>query len=152
MDHLVGILKLMEDIKTNMLDLLDQICEANPVCWLWPTTLNCPRHPDSHSISTKGFLLLEEVEGAFGTTEQTIENIRLDFVVDTLDGPSLSALASRLSRQQQKLTTFNIGTIELTSKKAAEDFKILMQASSAMTIQLIRLDGANLGTEGFGWV
>ena len=151
--HLVTILKLMEDTESNMLDLQDTICEANPSIHQGESVqISCPRHPDSHSTSVEGFLLLENVEGAFGTTEQTIENIRLDFVVDTVDGPLLSALASRLSRQQQKLTTFNIGTIELTSKKAAEDFKILMQASSAMTIQLIRLDGANLGTEGFGWV
>ena len=91
---------------------------------------------------------MDKVEVAFGTTEQTVDNMRLGI----FDGPLLSALASWLSRQQQKLTAFNIATIELTNKKAAEDFKILMQASSAMTIQLIRLDGANLGTEGFGWV
>ena len=122
--HLVAILKLMEDTESNMLDLQDVICEANPSIYQGESVqISCPSHPDSHPTSVEGFLLLEKVEGAFGTTEQTIENIRLDFVVDTLDGPSLSALASRLSRQQQKLTTFNIGTIELTSKKAAEDLR-----------------------------
>ena len=42
----------------------------------------------------------------------------------------------------------------LPSKQAAEDFKILMQASSPLmtAIQLNRLDGLDFGTEGFGLV
>ena len=138
-EHLVDILKLLEDTESNMLDLLDTICEAN-LSLLQPGVqggpvdqrirIDCPRHPDSnHSISVDGFLLLEKVEGAFGTTEQTVWSIRLHFVVN---GPLLSALASRLSRQQQKLTSFFIGTIELSSNEEAEDFKVLMQACPPM--------------------
>ena len=148
-EHLVDILKLLEDTESNMLDLLDTICEANPGDsmdqQIW---INCPRHPTSyHSISVDGFLLLEKVEGAFGTTEQTVWSIRLHFVVN---GPLLSALASRLSRQQQKLTTFYIGTIELSSKKEAEDFKTLLQACSPMNIGLSRLNETDIGREGWG--
>ena len=126
-EHLVAILKLLEDTESNMLDLLDAICEANPGESVNQRILiDCPRHPDSHhSISVDGFLLLEKVEAAFGTTEQTVRSIGFWLFVN---GPLLSALASRLSRQQQKLTTFYIGTIGLSSNEEAEDFKILMQA------------------------
>ena len=124
-DHMVAILKLMEDTKANMLDLLDAICEANPSDGGNLVQMGCPRHPDSHLLSWDGFFFLEKVEAAFGSTEQTVWSIGLHFVVN---GPLLSALASRLSRQQQKLTTFYIGTIGLSSNEEAEDFKILMQA------------------------
>ena len=51
----------------------------------------CPRSP--HQVSQLGFLLLEEVEGAFGTAEQIIERVQIaDF-----DETWLTALNSRVS-------------------------------------------------------
>ena len=146
--HLVDILKLMEDTESNQLDLLDTICEASPSNRQGGSVqIRSSRHPDSHSISVEGFLLLEKVEAAFGTTEQTVRSIGFWLFVN---GPLLSALASRLSRQQQKLTTFYIGTIGLSSNEEAEDFKILMQACPPMTISISQLNVENIGTEGWG--
>ena len=144
------ILKLMNDSKANMLDLLDAICQANPpdIDDKDSVLMSCPRHPDSHPISRRCFLLLENVEAAFGTTELTVEAISLDVIF--FDGDLLSALASRLSRQQQKLTSVHIGELEVPSKKAAEDFKILMQACSPRDIQVSTLE-VDLGTEE-GWM
>ena len=104
--HLVAILKLMNHTKSNMVDLLDAICEANlhvPCPWGDKSVQMscCPRHPDSHVLCHEGFLLLEKVEAAFGTTEQTFEAIRLGYI----PASSLPAFASRLSWQQQKLTS-----------------------------------------------
>ena len=49
--HLVAILKLSNDTKDSMLDLLDTICESNPGFGFVSVQMGCPRHPDSHSVS-----------------------------------------------------------------------------------------------------
>ena len=56
--------------------LLDLICESNPglddsEC----VRMTCPCRPEPHFISPQGFLLLEEVEAAFGTAEQSLMSI-----------------------------------------------------------------------------
>ena len=148
-DQLVELLKLTNDTnKANMLNLLDAICEANPPYFgdSAAVQMGRPSHPNSHLVSYEGFLLLENAEAALGTTELTVEAVRLDF---DLCGSLLSALASRLSRQQQKLTSVHIGELEVSSKKAAEDFKMLMQACSPRDIQVSTLE-VDLGTEE-GW-
>ena len=99
--HFVGILKLLEDTKSNMLDLLDAICESNPPFYPLSVKMCCPRHPDAHPLTSEGFFLLEKVEAEFGTVEQTVEAIRLS----STDCSLMSSLASRLSRQEQKLTS-----------------------------------------------
>ena len=147
--HFVEILKLMEDSKANMQDLLDAICEANPSDGGDSVQMGCRRHPNSHLISMGGFLLLEKVEAALGTTEQTIESISVGYFF--LDGSLLSALASRLSRQQQKPTSVHVEGIVLSSEpREAEGFKVLMQSCPPMTIQLSNVDVEDLGPEGWG--
>ena len=76
-----------------MQDLLEAICMANPPDDDDSVQMGCPCHPDFHLISCRGFLLLEKVEAAFWTTEQTIESISMGYFY--LDGSLLSALASR---------------------------------------------------------
>ena len=146
--HFVEILKLMEDSKANMQDLLDAICEANPSDGD-SVQMGCRRHPNSHLISMGGFLLLEKVEAALGTTEQTIESMSVGYFF--LDGSLLSALASRLSRQQQKPTSVHVEGIVLSSEpREAEGFKVLMQSCPPKTIQLSNVDVEDLGPEGWG--
>ena len=108
---LVKILKLMElkEPSTFLLPLLHLICETES----GPSQrdfhevhLICPGHPEPHSVTPETFLLLEEVEGAFGTTEQTIRSIwgngndsswLLD-MVPAFPEPFLLAISSRMSR------------------------------------------------------
>ena len=95
------------------------------------------------------FLLLEEIEGAFGTSEQKIEAIEASEWA--LEEPSLSALSSRLARQQKMLTSpLSLWRVQVASKEGAEAFKTLMQASPeiAMTIPLLV---AFQGIGGEGW-
>ena len=94
--NLIDILKEMKDPKLSTLELLHVICERFPPVFddayvtHWSPHLGmgdpgkiefvqlkcpCPRSP--HQVSQLGFLLLEEVEGAFGTAEQTIEIVLL---------------------------------------------------------------------------
>ena len=68
--HLVAILELAEDPKELMLDLLEDICARFSGA---EVGIGCPRQPDGigHLVTWDGFLLLEQVEGAFwhGTAE-----------------------------------------------------------------------------------
>ena len=97
---LVAILKLMKDTKSNLLDLLEAICEEHPSLendnpfFDGSVQVRCPRHEGFHSISGRGFFLLEQVEKAFGTTELTVEAIALD----TGDTWILQSVVSRLTR------------------------------------------------------
>ena len=93
---LVKILKLMElkEPSTLLLPLLDLACVLPPLFSTDYVKMVCPKHqegPDHHFIAIDAFLLLEEVEGAFGTTEQIFESIE----VYDLHEPLLSAIASR---------------------------------------------------------
>ena len=102
------ILKLMNDSKANMLDLLDAICKANPpdIDDKDSVLMSCPRHPDSHPISRSCFLLLENIEAAFGTTEQTVELISLGNRIHR--NSFVAALATRLTRQQKQVTSISL--------------------------------------------
>ena len=133
--HLAAILKLMtqaDDQRANMLDLLDTICKRNPPNVASENnpdrrvTISCINHPDSHQVFLEDYLLLEALEGALGTSEQKAISSTGCF----LAGPSLSALSSRLARQQEKLTLLGFGHVSVRSLESAQAFKTLMQASS----------------------
>ena len=151
---LVTILKLMTDPNAFLLDLLDFICERftpEDVHLLRQNThvaIRCPRHPDLHFIPLAGFLLLEEVEGAFGTTEQSLELVEGHL----LTGPSLSAVSSRISRQTGSLPSaaISLSTIEIQSRREAESFKTLMQVGPQLLRHLeLDVSGA-IGRKGWG--
>ena len=75
---LVAILKLMRDPKAKMLDLLNTICQRCPIIPSWArcfTTVTIGRSTRDHEVVLADFLLLEENEGAFGTTEQDVKAI-----------------------------------------------------------------------------
>ena len=149
--HLVDILKLMKNRKANMLDLLDTICNKRfEGAHAGRVTLSCPNHPNSHRPDLFGdFLLLEAIEGAFGTSEQKAIS-SADFY--KLREPALSALSSRLARQQEKLPRLWFVCLQVDTKESAEAFKTLMEASSEVTMH-----GEDCGIEvlraigGEGW-
>ena len=124
--NLANILKLMKEPKDLLLDLLDVICKRIPAtAHSNQLQMVCPRHPDPHSISPAGFLLLEEVEGILGTAEQRIESIE----VGCLSEQALSAIVSRMSRQQEAVTSIRIAhSLEIDSEKGAQAFYNLMSS------------------------
>ena len=99
--HFVAILRLMRSPNTLLLDLLDLICErfqAKHVLTLESAVdLTCPCEPEygCHVVTPSGFLLLEVIEGAFGTAEQAV----LWCHFSQLWEAELLALLARLSRQ-----------------------------------------------------
>ena len=150
---LVTILKLMSEPNVLLLDLLDVICERftpEDVDLLRLNThvsIRCPRHPDLHFIPLAGFLLLEEVEGAFGTTEQSLEMV----AGHLLTGPSMSAISARISRQTGSMPSaaISLSTIEIQSRREAESFKTLMQVKPQLLRHLeLDVSGA-IGRKGW---
>ena len=68
---LVKVLKLikLEEPSGYLLPLLDLICETSPrESGSLLVRLICPCRPEPHLISSEAFMLLEEIEAAFGTT------------------------------------------------------------------------------------
>ena len=129
-NHLVAILKLLEDPTDNLENLLDAICqrcseeEVTRLRHLGSVKIHRPTSPDSCQVLFSDFLLLEAVEGGLGTAVQVVEEI-----VSTskpLKEPILSSLASRLSRQQKKITLFDCLTVHVDNIESAEAFKTLI--------------------------
>ena len=124
--NLVAILKLMEDPQVLLVDLLELICER--VCSKEPNRASmvsvlCTRHSDPHTLPLEAFVLLEEVEGAFGTTEQKI----VSMFWAKLKTHSLTAVISRLSRQHEKLTLVGQTYFDLKDREDTELFLVFMQ-------------------------
>ena len=99
---LIAILKLMEDPNPQILHLLEAIVQKYPQEFGGGILkMSCPCTTQFHSVSFLGFLLLEEVELAFGSANQEISSLEYLLVADQI---GLAALASRESRQGDKMT------------------------------------------------
>ena len=125
---LVEVLKEIKEPGALLLPLLEAICEKFPSLKVEraKVLIRCPNHAEPHSVSSHGFLLLEDVEAAFGTAEQMIESLSSA----TFGEPMLSAAGSRMSRQQEPMTSISIfGKICLESKKSAQALDTLLKAS-----------------------
>ena len=113
---LLEILKMAKDPSRMKLNLFAVICEWFPASEKdgtglgnpnWPQYLkvrfSCP-HND-HSVAALGFLILEEVELACGSSP----NLMIDtFDLSYLDEPMLSALSRRASCQEDPLKEFKV--------------------------------------------
>jgi len=94
---LVEILKSKEDPWDAFRDLLKEICKSFPAENSSLARLSFPwDDSDVVSVSLDGFCLLEAAEGAMDSTEQNLKLI----VVDLLSSHLLTAVGSRLARQQ----------------------------------------------------
>ena len=125
---LVAILKFLnlEEPSGFLQPLLHHICESFPAeRFADGVTLNHPGHTEPCKVSLLGFLLLEEAESSFGTSSQSIEVIE----EGTLDEPHLSALSSRMMRQENPVASINIWIVRLgEGLQSAQAFSILLQA------------------------
>ena len=118
---LVAILKLLDVPKDFLLDLLDAICDHFPSSMPdFKLQMSCPRHPNPHSISPAGLILLEEVETALGTAEFSLKSIQLEAIHESV----LLAMVSTMSRQQDAVTavTIKFGELQLISENVAHAF------------------------------
>ena len=125
---LTGIFKMMEGPKMHKLHhILDLISEkyasSRALSIKMSRSWGGPK-----SVSPLGFLLLEAVEGSVGSALQEIVSI-----VSTpnepgfLEEPLLSALASRVSRQEQKIERVRTGWVRITSEESAQALLTLVE-------------------------
>jgi len=144
---LVAILKFlkMEDPDSFLLPLLNHICKRFPA--EEGVSLNHPGHEDPRKVSLEGFLLLEEAESSFGTSIQSIERIDAWFGT-ILDEPHLSALSSRMKRQENPVASIKIAEVRLGGGlQSAQAFSILLQADR-VDVRFLEVSEA-IGEEGW---
>ena len=166
---LVKILKLLklEEPSKLILPLLDLICEYDLIAHTGLNLNNTahvviirPGYPEPITtqfgvhqfwrpqiISHGGFCLLEEVEGAFGTTLQTLKTA----TTRCNNGRFGEAIKSRLSRQKEKMTSFKGYHFTLEDNNSGQSgiqyFTNLLQAKE---VSFDSLDiGGDLGEEGW---
>ena len=139
---LIQILKMMKDQKPSELDLLNLICERYPSRPSEVVTLSCSSN-QTKLVSPLGFLLLEEVEGALGSTEQWIERIHIDqpTYVTLLEEHWLSPLSSRVSRQQEMVQLIEMDTIDVSyGSGCLDDFLNLVDHCHTIRVQQVRVN------------
>ena len=148
---LVAILKFveLEEPSDFLQPLLYHISESNEV--LVPggngVILNRPGQAGQVLVSDDGFLLLEEAESSFGTSIQSIEMINA--WRGTVDEPHLSALSSRIMRQENPVASIRITEVILGGGlQSAQAFSNL--ADQAELVAVIRLVVSEaIGEEGW---
>ena len=130
MRNLAGILKMVDDADSqvsHLRHLLDTICVKSPPddgrCYI---QIGSTSH-GFHLVSPLGFLLLEEVEAALGSTLQNVSRVALGIYYSNTLEPLMQALAARVVRQQQNLTRMEMKWIVVRSKEDAEAFLTLME-------------------------
>ena len=116
---LANLLLKMKKPRKLLLHLLEMICERCPPPLLANTVksvqVSCPATGQCvmcltdmpHLVSALGFVLLEEVEAVFGSVEQHVEKILLHNLVE----PWLTALGSRVSRQEEMMKEFKMKNV-----------------------------------------
>ena len=106
----------------------------------------CPRSP--HQVSQLGFLLLEEIEGAFGTAEQIVERVQ----IANFDETWLSALSSRATRQSVRVKKVAIGRFYCETDDHLEDLSLMNNCSFVVDLDTIMCNGPPVGGEGMATI
>ena len=135
-DSLVAILKMMKDHQLCLLATLDLICSRFPSSSdsRSVVTLSCPNN-DTNLLSPDGFTLLEEVEGALGSTEHKIEQIHIIHTTDEVERRWLPALSARMARQQQLVQLVKINNIDVSKGEETLDlFATVVENCATMRV------------------
>ena len=138
---LIKMLAMMEEPQDCLVNLLDLICtrfpigeSGRPLRYVKAANgktvpvpeavkVTCPNHT-SHKVSSLGFLLLEEVEGALGSAEQSVQWLG----VAELEGILLSSLGARMRRQQLGARIkMELIDILCSNPQQAEDVLVIMK-------------------------
>ena len=146
MASLFNILKMLDEPKSHVLHLLEVICERTPAD-MGGQYIKIGSQGSSYSVTPLGFLLLEEVEAAFGSALQEVLSIG-----SRLEEPWLSALASRVSRQKEKVTKMEIGLINVTTKESCGALQILVMNSvteGRESVGRLKVSGTNIEVDGW---
>ena len=143
---------MMEDPKPLLMDILVAICQRfpEPVSFA-RVKIFCPLVKSY--VSVEGFLLIEELEQAFGTTELLVQEASFDFLLRPPINPLpsikellLSAISSRASRQMiEKLW---LGKYCCATKEHVETFSFLLKNSKRVQVDQLLVE-KGVGPEGW---
>ena len=126
------ILAKMEKPEPLLVELLHAICAEHRTDAI-TIQLTCPCCASPHSVSSFGFILLEDCEGALDSAEQHVKRISWDDNLDNfLSDPLLFALTSRLSRQNSSVGTLDMNAFDVRSKNHAEALYTLLEKSDTV--------------------
>ena len=142
----VHILWMMKDHRSSLLDLLNLICErfssekcSDPRY----VKLKCSSN-QTKRVSPLGFVLLETVEGAFGSTFQRVKKIFHvdgDWPIGSEIGESedwLSSLSERVSRQRKRVRVMEIAEV-VVSDENVDELVNLVEHSREVTILVLKV-------------
>ena len=102
--------------------------------------VTCSRH-QSHTVSPLGYLLMEEVENAFGSIEHKIEGIVIDFLEE-------SWLKTLSLRQQETIGRFDTYTVRCDSRESTEVVASFIQQCPNLNLWVLKIRG-EIETEGW---
>ena len=141
---LIKLLAMMEEPQGHLLNLLNTICSRFPTDETreYPVKVaddNMVLVPEfvevtdsnmmSHKVSLLGFLVLEEVEGALGSSEQSVKRVS----ILSLQGIVLSSLSARMLRQPGEMFKMELAGITCINQQEAEDLLVLMKNCESLT-------------------
>ena len=99
-------------------------------------------------MSQLGFLILEEVEGAFGAVQQTVERVAIaDF-----DETWLTALNSRVLRQSVMPKKVAVGQFYCETDDQLEELSLMNNCSFVTNLDTIICNGHGVGGEGMATI
>ena len=138
----VDLLRMMKGQKSPERDLLNLICErfsSKKRSKSQYVILRCCSK-QTKRVSPLGFVLLEMVEGALGSTCQQVKKIRMDGWSGSgqLQQDWLSSLSTRASRQRGSVQRLDIGVI-MVNDKNLDEFINLMNHSQFVTIASLQI-------------
>ena len=134
----IAILKIMGGAVFHILSLLEVIGEKSPWDHIsFGIQIACPGQ-ESHYVSPLGFLLLEEVELAFGSVHQEILSIESGRRLWGLEELCLPVLASRVRRQPGRIDWFCIAhSFNCATRENAETLLTLIQNTETAKVRQV---------------
>ena len=106
---------------------------------------------ETHQVSLWGFVLLMDVEATLVSRKQSIEEVVVVTEIGgALDGPLLTALASKVVQQQEMVKNLDIWAVGCNNKEGAEDFATLVEHCQEEALQgWFDFGVFNIGPEGW---
>ena len=155
MRPVVQLLKMMKTPRSYLLDLLDIICERFGGVESFQDrfgaaiVMSCPRHTTStsHTVDAVGFLLLEQVEAAMGSSEQRLEWLQISQMV----GDLALAFRARVLRQEGLVTEIRAYNFFCCDENHAEHLLTLVQRCKSLELETVLVFGA-IGARGWAFL
>ena len=144
---LIGVLQVIGSPQPHLLALLGIICEKFPppstckleVNQIWLENLKVTRAGDEvHYLSALGFVLLEAIEAAHGSSEQAVGSV----FVYNLEEPLTSALISKIMRQEGKIDQVEADAVFIASQDQVEALCTLVQLTEEFVFRWLTIGGA----------